>query len=278
MFPDDFFDAIQSDKSPSTPSHPKIFNNPTTTKQRHIEYVPIIEEKIEYRICKDIQSVNTINRPSLDIDILNEEPSTSGSSNASNNSNRNSHCNPFLPLNNNSCTVNPNDFYSLPTITVNPTLPKPNNEDILKQTGHFNISETEPNQTKKVTIHRNKSANKKVTKASTERERPNTERGISRTKKKCIENKKNNLPSIYPNAVEKELMKLMNNLPKEYYNDPEINKKFNILIQNIDDIKEVIQKKSTPTFNSKTSSHNNCFNNKPITRGKKKIIIQPKKI
>ena len=73
-------------------------------------------------------------------------------------------------------------------------------------------------------------------------------------------------------------MKLMNNLPKEYYNDPEINKKFNILIQNIDDIKEVIQKKSTSTFNSKTSSHNNCFNNKPITRGKKKIIIQPKKI
>ena len=73
-------------------------------------------------------------------------------------------------------------------------------------------------------------------------------------------------------------MKLMNNLPKEYYNDPEINKKFNILIQNIDDIKEVIQKKSTPTFNSKTSSHNNCFNNKPITRRKKKIIIQPKKI
>ena len=61
--------------------------------------------------------------------------------------------------------------------------------DILKQTGHFNISETEPNQTKKVTIHRNKSANKKVTKASTERERPNTERGISRTKKKCIDDR-----------------------------------------------------------------------------------------
>ena len=69
---------MSAPKSPSTPSHPKIFNNPTTTKQSHIEYVPIIEEKIEYRICKDIQSVNTINRPSLDIDILNEEPSTSG--------------------------------------------------------------------------------------------------------------------------------------------------------------------------------------------------------
>ena len=73
-------------------------------------------------------------------------------------------------------------------------------------------------------------------------------------------------------------MKLMNNLPKEYYNDPEINKKFNILIQNIDDIKEVIQKKSTPTFNSKTSSHGGGGGGEPITRGKKKIIIQPKKI
>ena len=281
MFPDDFFDAIQSSSSMQKiiikPLHPKILNHPTKTMQSHTEYEPIIEEKIEYSICKDIHSMNKVDRPSLDIDILNEDHSTSGSSNASNNSNRNSNSNPFLPLNNNNSNVNPNDFYSLPTITVNPTDLKPNNEDILKQTGHFNISETEPNQRKKVTIHRNKSANKKVIKERGTIQRPNTERGISSNKKKCIDN--NNLPSIYPNVVEKELMKLMNNLPKQYYNDPEISKKFNILIKNIDDIKEVIQKKSIPTFNSKTSSHKNCFNNnKPITKGKKTIIIQPKKI
>lgn len=306
MFPDDFFDSLR----PSTPNytksnkkivHPKIITHPLTTKHREIDNnTPIKEEIIEESIVSNYPYTEEKKmRPSLDIDICNEEPSTSGSSNASNNSNRIKSCNQILPICFNS-NINPNDFYSIPTFTSPNEHIMENNDDVFKQTPHFINFETEPQEKrKKIMTQRTKSANKIVRQKSSDKicrtpnkKRPSTERSNQKrvtpqSKKNNNKSNKLNLPKILPHTlVEKELTQLMSNVPSKFFEDPEVKKKFNLLMKNIDDIKEVIQKKSNHGyFNAKTGNHNQNINNKdtncfksPISRtNKKNVIIQPKK-
>ena len=301
MFPDDFFDSLR----PSTPNytrankkilHPKLITHPLTTKHKEIENnSPIKEEIIEESIVSNYPYTDEKKmRPSLDIDICNEE--TSGSSNASNNnSNKIKSCNQKLPICFNA-NINPNDFYSIPTFTSPNERICENNDDIFKQTPRFINVETEPQeQRKKVMTQRTKSANRierqkssdKISQTPNIKKRPSTERdNKKRVTPISKNNNKINLPKILPHTlVEKELSQLVNNVPSKYFEDPEVKKKFNLLMKNIDDIKEVIQKKTNHGyFNAKTGNHyqnnnkdNNCFK-RPISKtNKKNVIIQPKK-
>ena len=301
MFPDDFFDSLR----PSTPNytkpnkkipHPKIITHPLTTKHREIDNnSPIKEEIIEESIVSNYPyTEEKRTRPSLDIDICNEE--TSGSSNASNNnSNKIKSCNQKLPICFNS-NINPNDFYSIPTFTSPNERICENNDDIFKQTPHFINFETEPpqEQRKKVMTQRTKSANRierqkssdKINRTPNTKKRPSTERSNQKRVTTQTKNNKLNLPKILPHTlVEKELSQLMSNVPSKFFDDPEVKKKFNLLMKNIDDIKEVIQKKTNHGyFNAKTGNHcqnnnkdTNCFK-RPISKtNKKNVIIQPKK-
>lgn len=314
MFPEDFFDTTShsgplcqtsQQKPPLKAAHPKIITHPQTCKNKKITYDPIEEELVEESVtlnCPHTDSKKSV-RCNLDMDIINDEqPSTSGSSNASNNSNKNSKSITknisFLPI----CSepsINPNDFYSVCDQEID-------NDNLFKETPHFTINETEPQISKqaRAITNRTKSANKISTKDAnipqlSKKQRPSTERGSSNTKirkdctthkerKKSMTNSNVNLPKILPHTlVEKELNQLMNLLPEYYLEDPEVKSKFNILLKNIDEFKEVIEKKSykKPYFNTRPSTQSNNKKNfsylerknKSIPKNNKKICkIQPK--
>ena len=321
MFPEDFFDTMcpsgplcqtSQHKFPLKVAHPKIITHPQTCKNKKITYTPIEEELVEESVtlnCPHTDSKKSV-RCNLDMDIINDEqPSTSGSSNASNNSNKNSKSITknisFLPI----CSepsINTNDFYSCQNKAGNEEV---DNDILFKETPHFIRNETEPQipkQTKALT-NRTKSANKIPAKSKDtnipqllKKQRPSTERSSSNAKKrndsnvhkkrkKSMINSNVNLPKILPHTlVEKELNQLMNLLPDHYLEDPEVKSKLNILLKNIDEFKEVIEKKSYKKsyFNARPNTQVKKKNisylerkNKSITKNNKKnCIIQPKKI
>ena len=66
----------------------------------------------------------------------------------------------------------------------------------------------------------------------------------------------------------------MNIIPDEFYNDPVIKNKFQLIMKNIDDIKQVVNKKSK----KKNVYKDNFVKNYPREKNhKKNVLNQPKK-
>ena len=105
---------------------------------------------------------------------------------------------------------------------------------------------------------------------------PNTTRNKTPIKKKkSLKNDKDNLNNIDTHQkVESELNNLMNLIPDEFYNDPVIKNKFQLIMKNIDDIKQVVNKKS-----KKKNLHKDNFVkiNLREKNHKKNVLNQPKK-
>ena len=67
------------------------------------------------------------------------------------------------------------------------------------------------------------------------------------------ENKKNNQTNIIHQKVEKEIDNIFKNLPEDYEIIPEIKNKFELLLKNINDFKDVIYKKTQNNFRPRKS-------------------------
>jgi len=86
-------------------------------------------------------------------------------------------------------------------------------------------------------------------------------------------NNKNNI-NYNTKKVEKELNCLINNIPQNLLDDPEINKKFNLIMKNIDELKQCVNNKKN-NFNSniyKIQQKNVIYNKKSFNK-----INQPTK-
>ena len=105
---------------------------------------------------------------------------------------------------------------------------------------------------------------------------PNTTRNKTPIKKKkSIKNEKDNLNNIDTHQkVESELNNLINLIPDEFYNDPVIKNKFQLIMKNIDDIKQVVSKKSKKKNFQKDNFVKVIHKEK---NHKKNVLNQPKK-
>ena len=105
---------------------------------------------------------------------------------------------------------------------------------------------------------------------------PNTTRNKTPIKKKkSIKNEKDNLNNIDTHQkVENELNNLINLIPDEFYNDPVIKNKFQLIMKNIDDIKQVVSKKSKKKNFQKDNFVKVIHKEK---NHKKNVLNQPKK-
>ena len=105
---------------------------------------------------------------------------------------------------------------------------------------------------------------------------PNTTRyNTPIKKKKSIKNEKDNLNNIDTHQkVESELNNLINLIPDEFYNDPVIKNKFQLIMKNIDDIKQVVSKKSKKKNFQKDNFVKVIHKEK---NHKKNVLNQPKK-
>ena len=104
---------------------------------------------------------------------------------------------------------------------------------------------------------------------------PEIKRPLS-SRNKTIKNNNNNIinkTNYNTKKVEKELNCLINNIPQNLLDDPEINKKFNLIMKNIDELKQCVNNK-TNNFNN-----NNKIQTKKIIYNKKCFnkIYQPQK-
>ena len=84
------------------------------------------------------------------------------------------------------------------------------------------------------------------------------------------DNKPLNLPKINKERnVDQEISYLFENLTDELVNDPDINKKMNILLNNIQDVKQAIYKKKSSTINNKEQ----CKQKKESREERQKSIL-----
>ena len=87
-------------------------------------------------------------------------------------------------------------------------------------------------------------------------------------------NSNKNIINYNTKKVEKELNCLINNIPQNLLDDPEINKKFNLIMKNIDELKQCVNNKKN-NFNSniyKIQQKNIIYNKKSFNK-----INQPSK-
>ena len=90
--------------------------------------------------------------------------------------------------------------------------------------------------------------NQKNSNNNSKKNLPEIKRPLS-SRNKTIKNNNNNIinkTNYNTKKVEKELNCLINNIPQNLLDDPEINKKFNLIMKNIDELKQCVNNKTKP--------------------------------
>jgi len=124
-------------------------------------------------------------------------------------------------------------------------------------------------------INKNQKNNNDFNNNNSKKNLPEIKRPLS-SRNKSIKNNNNiliNKTNYNTKKVEKELNCLINNIPQNLLDDPEINKKFNLIMKNIDELKQCVNNKTNNFYNN----NNNKIQQKKIIYNKKCInkIYQP---